>query len=136
LGQPVGDALNMSVRTHCGHEACPLPVATGHMAVGASTRSRRHNKRAGKSSCWRCCSWRCPIRRRPHVARPGGGTCFQPGVVGLSAATSAASVLMWAPAVAPPPPKAAPAFAPPVPNWPWAIPNLVDLTQLPNDDED
>jgi hypothetical protein len=35
----------------------------------------------------------------------------------------------WAPA------PAAPSFAPPVPNWPWTIPEFVDLTQVPSEGE-
>jgi hypothetical protein len=41
----------------------------------------------------------------------------------------------WAPTTAPPPPAAAPAFASPVPNWPWAIPEGVDLTPVPSEGE-
>jgi hypothetical protein len=44
----------------------------------------------------------------------------------------------WAPGAAPSPapPPAAPAYASLHPNWPWVIPNMVDLIQLPSDVDD
>jgi hypothetical protein len=40
-----------------------------------------------------------------------------------------------APAVVPPPSPGVQSYAPPHPNWPWAISDVVDLTQLPSDGE-
>ncbi|KAK1649927.1 hypothetical protein QYE76_067732 [Lolium multiflorum] len=70
-----------------------------------------------------------PVQCRAHAGRTFGGRCLQSGVAGLDASSSAL-VPVGSSGHSPSTTLAAPAFDPPVLDWPWVIPDLVDLTHV------